>query len=206
MKNPTRFILSLLLLGAAYVLFGQAQVAYNDPAGATSKAILLFGGVVIVGVAGGVLVAFSFVPQVAEGIGNMFFQPNEPIEKNPHSSALCAISRGDYAKAVDEYRRVYDKNPDDTLALSEMVRLYCDKLHTPEPAAELLESAIQRDLLPEDAAFLCSRLADVYWTQRNVTGARGLLLQVMETMPGTRHAANASHRLQEIERKLASED
>jgi outer membrane protein assembly factor BamD (BamD/ComL family) len=60
-----------------------------------------------------------------------------------------------------------------------------------------------RDRLPEDAALLCSRLADVYSTyQHDITKARALLMQVIETMPNTRHAANATHRLQEIERQL----
>jgi hypothetical protein len=31
-------------------------------------------------------------------------------------------------------------------------------------------------------------------------------MQIIETMPGTRHAANAQHKLQEIERQLAMED
>jgi tetratricopeptide (TPR) repeat protein len=207
MKNPIRSVIALVLIAIAFVLFRQARAAYDDQTGDYSHAIVLFGLVVVVGVAAGALLAFSFVPQVAEGIGNMFYQPNEPIEKNPHAGALGAIAQGDYEKAVEEYRKVYEKNPDDTLALSEMARLYCDKLHDPAPAAQLLEGALQRELLPEDAAFLCSRLADVYWThQHDVGGARALLLQVIETMPNTRHAANASHRLQEIERQVAMQD
>lgn len=207
MKNPIRLLIALLLTALGVYLFRQAKSAYDGDVADYSRAILLFGAVVVVGVAAGSLLAFSFLPQVAEGIGNMFFQPNEQIEKNPHADAMAAIARGEYEKAVEEYGKAFEKNPDDTLALSEMARIYCDKLHNPAPAAELLEEALQRDLLPEDAAFLCARLADVYWThQHDIARARALLLQVMETMPGTRHAANASHRLQEIERQVATMD
>jgi hypothetical protein len=85
-----------------------------------------------------------------------------------------------------------------------MARIQCEKLSDPDSAADLLEGALARDLLPEDAAFLCSRLADVYWDhQHDIVRARELLMRVIEAMPGTRHAANAGHRLQVIERDLA---
>jgi tetratricopeptide (TPR) repeat protein len=204
MKNPIRILLSILLIALAVYLFRDAHSAYDDEnAVDSSRAILLFGGVVLVGAAAGILLAFSVMPQIAEGIGNLFFHPNEKIEKNPHADAMGAIARGEYEQAIEEYRKVYERNPEDNLALSEMARLYCEKLHNPQPAAEILEAALQRELLPEDAAFICTRLADLYWThQHNAAGARALLLQVIETMPNTRHSANASHKIQEIERQL----
>jgi hypothetical protein len=47
---------------------------------------------------------------------------------------------------------------------------------------------------------------DVYWNQkRDASRARHMLMQIAETMPNTRHAANAMHRLHEIDRALADE-
>ncbi len=202
MKSLSRNLVALVLLALTFVLFRQAQATYqNEDAG--SRVVLLFGAVVLLGATGGVLLVISVLPHFGDAIGNLFFQPNEKIEKDPHADAMVALARGDYHRAIEEYQKVYQKDPDDTLALSETVRIYCDKLHEPEPAAELLEQALARDLLPEDAAFLCSRLADVYWNhQHDIVRARELLMQVIETLPNTRHAANASHRLQEMERQL----
>lgn len=195
-----RMLFAATLAVLAIYFYQEAKAAaVADP---DSTPILLFAGMVLVGAMAG-LIATTLLPKIGESIGNFFFHPNEQIEKNPHSAALGALACGDYERAVREYEAVVRKNPDDTLALSEIARIYCEKLHSPEHAAAVLEQAIERDLLPEDAAFLCARLADVYWIhQHDISKARELLLQVIETMPNTRHAANASHRLQEIERQL----
>ena len=93
------------------------------------------------------------------------------------------------------------------MALSEIVRLECEHLDNPAAAADILEQALEREWTPEDAAFLTSRLVDVYWKhQRKAREARALLMQIIEAMPGTKHSANAQHKLQEIERQLAMED
>ena len=196
-----RLAISLLitagLLWLAVFLCEQAKTAENP--------FLYFGGAVLLGIVAGTVVVLTLLPRLGDGIGSAFFVPNEPIEKNPHADALAAIARGDYARAIDEYEKAYSKNPSDTHALSEMARLYCEKLHDPAPAAELLESGLDHDLPPEDAAFLSARLAEVYWNyQRDGVKARALLTQVIELMPNTRHSANAAHRLQEIERILVS--
>jgi hypothetical protein len=87
-----------------------------------------------------------------------------------------------------------------------VAKICCEHLDDAPGAAELLEQALQREWAPDDAAFLSARLVDVYWKhQHDARGARALLLQIIEAMPGTRHAANAEHRLREIEQQLATE-
>jgi hypothetical protein len=63
--------------------------------------MVLFCLVIFVGLGAGALFAFTVVPVIGEAIGNTFYQPNTPIEKNPHSAALPrwprwpgAISKG----------------------------------------------------------------------------------------------------------------
>jgi len=171
-----------------------------------SKVILLFIGVLFGGAVGAGLVVSVALPWLGDGVGNFFFNPNEKAEPHPHSRALAATARGDYAAAVAEYRKISAEVPEDTMAVSEASRLCCEKLHDPEAAAALLEEALARDWLPEDAAFLSLRLADVYWTHQHDAGrAREMLLQVMNLLPGTKHAANAGHKLQELERQVAME-
>lgn len=203
MKDLPRNLIILALLVITVILFRQAQAAYQVEDADATRVVLLFGAVVLVGATTGGLAVIAFLPQFGDAVGNAFFHPNEVIEKDPHADAMGAMARGDYARAIEEYGKAFAHDPNDTLALSEMARIYCEKLQEPAEAATLLEAALERELETGDAAFLCSRLADVYWNyQHDIVRARELLMQVIETMPNTRHSANASHRLQEMERQL----
>ncbi len=201
MQFLSRLLVVLALGWLAFNLFGQARVASAQEDVDGTQVILLFGGVVLVGAVAGGLFVVSFLPEIGDRIGEYFFNPNEKYEENPHAKALGYVARGDYRGAIEEYQRSWEKNPTDTLALSEITHLYCDKLHDPAPAAAILEGALNREWATEDAAFISSRLVDVYWTHlRDGNRARVLLQEVVETLPNTKYAANANHRLQEIDR------
>jgi len=207
MRSPIRTILFVLLLVFAFVLFHNARAAYNSPDVAPSKMLGLFAGFVVLAVAVAILFVTTILPALVESATNLFFNPNEKVEKDPHSDAISAVARGEYEEAIEAYRVIYEKDPTDTLALSESAKIYCEHLENPAAAAELLEEALKKEWPPEGAAFLSTRLVDVYWKcQHDGRSARALLLQIMEAMPETRHAANASHRLLEIDKELALED
>ncbi len=201
-----RFLIFLVLAWLTFVLFREARITMNKPEIDMGRVVLLFGALVVVGASAGVLLAMTVVPRIGDMLGNFFFQPGGQIEKNPHSAAMAAVARGDYAAAVEEYRHVVRRDPADTLAYSEIAKISCEHLEDPDGAAEILEKALEHEWVPEDAAFLSARLVDVYWNfQRDARKARALLLQIVETMPGTRHSANAGHRLREIEQAIALE-
>lgn len=201
-----RILFTLGLVYLTIVLFGEAREAMNAEVTDQSRVVLLFGSVILVGLAAGAAFVLSLLPAIGDWVGNLVFNPNEKIEKAPHSDALAAVARGDYPRAIEEYRKVVDNNARDTLALSEIARLQAEKLKDPAAAAASLEEALENEWAQDEGAFLRSRLAEVYWTHlHDVTRARAVLLQVIESSPNTRHAANAQHRLQEIERQLAME-
>jgi hypothetical protein len=168
--------------------------------------VLLFGAVVLVGGTTGILFVLMVMPSIGDTIGNFFFQPDQQIERDPHADAQAATLRGDYPAAIQEYLNILEKDPGDVLSYSEIVKIQCEHLADPAAAAQTLEEALQREWAPDDAAFLTTRLVDVYWQhQRDARSARALLLQIVEAMPGTRHSANAEHRLREIEQQIALE-
>ena len=144
------------------------------------------------------------MPVLGDMLGNLFFQPSEQIERTSHDEAVGACARGDYEAAIEAYQKALAEDPEDTLAYSEIVKIQCEHFHDPAAGVATLEEALQQEWPVEEAAFLSSRLVDVYWKyQRDARQARALLLQIVETMPGTRHASNAEHRIQEIEKQIA---
>jgi tetratricopeptide (TPR) repeat protein/uncharacterized membrane protein len=202
-----RPLIAFALIYLAVVIFFEARHEMKKEAPDMGKIVLYFGGVVLIGGAAGIMVVTVLLPAVGDTIGGFFFAPNEKIEKAPHADAMAAMARGDYEEAVQEYLKAFEADPHDTLALSEMAKIECEHLGNPEAAADLLEQSLQREWTPEDATFLTTRLVDVYWKyQHNARDARALLMQIIEGMPGTKHSANAQHKLQEIERALALED
>lgn len=207
MRNFSGVLIALALAYLGFVLFGEARTAMSKEIVDQSRVVMLFGSLVLVGLAAGGTVVVMFLPSFGDWIGNFFFNPDEKIEKPPHADALAAVACGDYERAVAEYRKCAERDPSDTFALSEIVHIYCDKLHNPAAAEQTIEDALAQDRTRDDAAFLSNRLAEVYWKyQHDARRARELLLQVIENFPNTKHSANAAHKLQEIERQLATED
>lgn len=202
-----RPLFALALAWLTVVIFSEARAEGKKEKPDEGKIVLYFGGVVLVGGAAGILVVTVLMPALGDAIGNLFFSPNQKNEKAPHADAMAAMARGDYEAAVQGYLKAFEADPHDTLALSEMAKIECEHLDNPAAAADVLEQALAREWTPEDAAFLTSRLAEIYWKyQHNARDARALLMQIIETMPGTKNSANAQHKLQEIERALALED
>ena len=154
-----------------------------------------------------VVTCISLLPIVGDLAGHFLFTPNQKIERSPHADALAKLAAGDFEGAIEEYREVFEENPQDTHAASEIVRLYCDKLGQPEPAADFLVEALSvGERNPEEWAFLQERMVDVCWGyQHDGVQARAILTHIIEQMPETRQSANAMHRLQEIERILSEE-
>lgn len=207
MRSFSGILIAAALAYLAVILFGEARSAMAVENPDQSHVVMLFGALVLVALTVGGVLVVVFLPSLGDWVGNLFFNPNEAPEKAPHADALAAVARGEYEQAIEEYRKCVERDEGDTHALSEMVRLYCDKLSDPVSAENVLEEALSKDRVHEDAAFISNRLAEVYWKyQHDARRARELLLQVIETFPNTKHSANAQHRLQEIERQLATEE
>jgi tetratricopeptide (TPR) repeat protein len=206
MRKLTRIFFILGLLWLEIVLYGAVVRLQAQENADGTQIVMLFGGIIFVAIVIGCIAALWIIPAIGETVGNFFFNPNQQIEKNPHSDALAKIAQGDYEAAIEEYKKNLEANPDDMHAFSEIIHLYCDKLHDHDAAEHFLEEALKNEWPPEQGAFIASRLVDVYWNHKgDATRARHVLMQIAETMPDTRHSANAVHRLHEIERALANQ-
>ena len=203
MRIFPRIIIVAALLGALFLLIEHVK-ALQDAGIDSSKLVTFYFAILGLVVVTALVFCVTMLPLMGEFIGNFMFTPNEKIERSPHADALAKLAAGDFPGAVEEYREVFADNPQDTHAASEIVRLYCDKIEDPEAAAGFLVEALSvPDRTPEEIAFLSQRMVDVCWLhQHDAIRARAILIKIAEDMPETREAANALHRLQEIDRAV----
>lgn len=206
-----RTLLLAAFLWLAYILFSEVQVlreiAPDDPAYDPTRIVLYFLGIIALGIGVGVVIATTILPDIGDRIGSFFYDSGEKLEKDPHKEAVSLVNQGDYVAAIRAYQKIVDKNPDDVHALSEVVRLQCEKLQLYDDAVEYLEQFLDKDMPPERTAFLAERLVDVHWLyKRDAETAISLLRQIIEVLPETKYSANAFHRIHDIERAVEEEE
>jgi len=124
------------------------------------------------------------------------------MEHDRHADAIAKLAQGDPEGAIEDYEAIFAKDPADTLALSEIARICCRDLGDTARAATVIEQALESEWPHEQSSFLANRLADVYLLQGDPVRARQLLIQIAENMEGTKFAANAQHRLHELDRAI----
>ena len=205
MRILPRVLLVALMIGGMYLLIQHVRSFPEDVE--WSMLVKYYIAIMGMAVVTALVSCISLLPLMGELAGNFLFTPNQEMERSPHADALAKLATGDFEAAVVEYRKVFDDDPQDTHAASEIVRLYCDKLGRPEDASDFLVEAISAgERTPEEWAYLCERMVDVCWLkQHDGARARAILNQIAEQIPETRQAANAMHRLQEIERTINEE-
>ncbi len=199
-----RVLVVVILLVAMFLLIHQAKVLAAAEEPEMARLVTYYISILALAAVTAVVSCVSLLPLLGEFMGNVLFTPNQQIERSPHHDALAMLAAGDFQGAIDKYRAVFEDDPQDLHAASEIVRLYCEKLHEFEPAEDFLVEALSyEERTPEDAAFLSQRLVDVCWNcQQDGIRARAILIKIAEDMPETREAANALHRLQEIDRVM----
>jgi tetratricopeptide (TPR) repeat protein len=191
-------IVITITLGALLLfLFYKAREAFNAEVPDATRVIGLFGGIVVVGLVAGITFVVTCMPGIAEWFGNLFFNPDEEIERSPHVDALAAVQKGDYAGAVKAFKEAWEADHGDEMALEQINMLCCEKLDDPEAAAAFYQVALSQDLTEEEAANVRLQLANVYARRlAEPARARELLVQITEEMPNTRYAAKARIQLE----------
>ncbi len=157
--------------------------------------------VIVVGVIGGILVVKYFIPWLGESVGESFYSSGEEVTTDASVRAAACIGQGDYEGAIEEYQTMLREKPDDPYPLSEIAKVYAEKLHDPDKAILFLQGHLEGKEWPvDDAAFIMFRLVDVYADMKfDYQTAHDLLQEVIANFPNTRHSANAHHRLHEVE-------
>ena len=198
--------LRLLLLAAftwlGFVLYHEAQIQAHLPEPDNSKVVMRFAGAILNGTGVAVILTLLVVPALGDQIGSFFFNPSETVEHDLHSDAIAKLAQGDPEGAIEVYQQILGKEPGDAFPYGEIARICCRSLGDTPRAAAALEQALDAEWPQEQGSFLANRLVDVYLLQDDMARARQILVEVASSMEGTKYAANAMHRMHEIDRVL----
>lgn len=148
----------------------------------------------------GILFSVHVLPAIAQRFTHAIYDSGEMIGDDVMREARSLLAQGEYEAAVEAFREAIQAEPDNRMPWMEIVKIQRDNLNDPQSAIETLRSAIESAPWPvDDAAYFMFRLAELHEeidVDRVMVAA--IMQQVVDLYPGTRHAANARHRLQEL--------
>jgi len=142
------------------------------------------------------------MPAIGDKIGEFFYSAPEKVEEDPYAKAAATLSRGDYDEALKAYRSLSKENPRDRFPVVEISKILMHKKSNVDDAISTLQEALDRGGWREnDEAFFLFRLSDIYREEKeDKEKAREYLMTTIERFPDTRHSANATHKLHELDK------
>ncbi len=189
-------LLVFLLVLVALVLAYQATRQFERESDRALYGMILFigGGIIL-----GFMVALFIIPAVGDRIAGFFYNAPEKAAPEAGSKARALVAQGQYTEALDAYLEFAKDQPENRLPVAEAMRLAREKLHNPVQAILIAREALaNRKWPPDDEAFFLFRLVELHdedLSQRS--DAIAILRDVAARFPGTRHAANATHKLKD---------
>lgn len=179
--------------------YAEAKLAESDDGGAAMM-FKVGAPLLITIIYGGILSAVYLLPLLVDKMGEEVMGSGAEVDRDPLQEARAALAAGDYVEAVGRYRKIWLEKRGERLPVVEMARIQRDHLKTPVAAVSTLQEALDDHEWPEDdAAFLLFRLVDIY--ESDLDDDENLVItlrRVIEKLEGTRHSANAAHKLREL--------
>jgi tetratricopeptide (TPR) repeat protein len=187
------FILLVLFVVTHWSKWGAED---NSSAGVVYKLL----SCLVIAIIGGFYVVGVILPKMGDAVGTMMYSSGEEVTADESMRAAAKMAQGDYEGAIAEYKKMAQEKPDDPFPISEIAKIHAEKLEDPGAALTFLQGHLEaREWTEEHAAFLMFRIADIHVQQRDYDAAKDILEQVVGNFPGTRHSANAKHKINELE-------
>ncbi len=155
----------------------------------------------------GIFFVVFALPFFAQRATHAIFDSSEMVEKDAMHDARSLMAQGNYEGAIEAYKQAAIAEPLNRLPWVEIVKIQKEYLEDPAAAVQTIRHALEsQEWEVNDAAYFLFRLAELY---DEVNGDRpsaiAIMNQVVEQFPGTRHSANANHKLHEWEAAAAAE-
>lgn len=191
-----RFIHAFIFIGMLSLLYATFS-GNNDATNTFSQLPVL----ILTAIYLGVLFVLYILPTLTDRATSAVLGSNALVEKDPLHDARAASARGDYQEAMVIYAKVSQEEPSNRLPWVEIAKIQREKCQDPSTAIHTLTTALEsHEWLLEDAAFFMGKIAEIYSQDlKNTSAAINILQRMIETFPNTRHAANAKHKLRELE-------
>lgn len=226
MKKWLMYLTLAALVGGVWLLFAtsgsdintkRAEVAALQEKGVADAEILnleteiqtlegqrTFNGVLLAFLSAGLVGVFfvlQILPSMAHRVTHAIYDSAEMVEKDVMHDARSLLAQGNYPEAIASFRQAAAADPLNRLPWVEIAKIQKDKLNDPGAAVQTIRYALEsQEWEVNDAAYLLFRLAELYdEVEGNRASAVAIMRQVVEQFPGTRHSANANHKLREWE-------
>jgi len=172
-----------------------------DYVGAGGSAFITVGIVAGLGIVAFLIIGFPLLRKISENLFSFYGPSDDSTQITPeYSIAEARVNTGKYSEAIEEYRKVIAKHPDDMyphLRIADIALKYLQDAETAE--AELLV-ALAKASGEDSSALAAGRLADLYqFTVHDPTRALEVMKQLREKIPETKQAKLAEQRIMILE-------
>jgi len=218
------YVLMVVLVGASWVWFSKkgdeveklrtelvAEQEKGDPDGKgaaleskiqSMEGEKTFSGVLLTFLSAGlvgVIFVVHILPFFAQRVTHAVYDSAEMVEKDVMHDARSLLAQGDYEGAIAAFRQAAAADPMNRLPWVEIAKIYKDNLGDAQAAILTIRNALEGQAWEvNDAAYFLFRLAELYdEVEGDRASAKAIMQQVVDQFPGTRHSANANHKLHE---------
>lgn len=154
----------------------------------------------------GIAFVLDILPMLAHKATHAIYDSGEMVERDVMHDARSLLAQGEYGLAVEAFREAAAAEPDNRFPWVEMAKIQRENLHDAPAAVATLRAALEAHEWPvDDAAFFMFRLVELYdEALADRPAGIGILEQIIEIFPETRHSANARHKLGEWEQQAVA--
>jgi len=145
----------------------------------------------------GIFFVLTVLPFLAQRITHAVYDSAEMVEKDVMHDARSLMAQGDYEGAIAAFQQAAATDPLNRLPWVEIAKIQKDNMGDPAAAIQTIRYALESQAWEvNDAAYFLFRLAELYdEVEGDRASAVAIMQQVVDQFPGTRHSANASHKL-----------
>ncbi|HXI84948.1 MAG TPA: tetratricopeptide repeat protein [Verrucomicrobiae bacterium] len=168
-----------------------------DFVGGAGSAFITVGIVAGLGIVAFLIVGFPLLRKISENLFSFYGPSDDSTQITPeYSIAEARVNTGRYSEAIEEYRKVIVRHPDDMyphLRIADIALKYLQDNQTTEME---LQAALTKAKGEDSVALAAGRLADLYQhTLQDPARALDVMKQLREKIPTTKQAKLAEERI-----------
>ncbi len=116
------------------------------------------------------------------------------VEKD-YSLAKALEVRGELTKAVEEYKKIIEKDPKDIIAQLNLAEIYHRKIKNYKEALNIYKRLLETKIEDSLKVFILNQMADIFDAANQYDQAKESLEEIMKRYPDTKFARQAKSRI-----------